>query len=109
LALLAAADAQRATPLGVKLGLGRTRIGIETGPAVVGDVGGAGRLDYTAHGTVMNTAARLEAANKELGSAICIGPVAAARIGRDGLKPLGTLMVRGRAEPLELYTVRDGR
>jgi len=107
LALLAAADAQRASPLGVKLGLGRTRIGIETGPAVVGDVGGAGRLDYTAHGTVMNTAARLEAANKELGSDICIGPVAAARIGRDRLQSLGTLMLRGRAEPLELYTVRD--
>ncbi len=108
LALLSAAEAQRSTPLGMKLGLGRTRIGIETGPAVVGDVGGTGRLDYTAHGTVMNTAARLEAANKELGSAICIGPVAAGRIGHDRLKPLGSLVVRGRAEALEVYTVRDG-
>ena len=106
LALLAAAEAQRVTPLGRQLGLGRTRIGIETGMAVVGDVGGAGRLDYTAHGDVMNTAARLEAANKELGSAICIGPVAAARIGVERLVPLGPLAVRGRAMPLELYTVR---
>lgn len=106
-ALLAEAEAQRAAPLGARLGLGRTRIGIETGPAVVGDVGGAGRLDYTAHGNVMNTAARLEAANKELGSAICIGPVAAGRIGREGLKPLGTLAVRGRAAPLAVYTLPD--
>jgi adenylate cyclase len=104
LALLAESEAQRATPLGRRLALGRTRIGIETGMAVVGDVGGAGKLDYTAHGNVMNTAARLEAANKELGSSICIGPVAAARIGVERLRPLGRLPVRGRAEPLDLYT-----
>ncbi|MFC7540657.1 adenylate/guanylate cyclase domain-containing protein [Siccirubricoccus deserti] len=104
-ALLAAAEAQRATPLGRKLGLGRTRIGLETGPAVVGDVGGSGKLDYTAHGNVMNTAARLEAANKQLGTSICIGPVAAARIGHARLVPLGPLAVRGRAAPLEVYTV----
>ncbi|HYF06628.1 MAG TPA: adenylate/guanylate cyclase domain-containing protein [Acetobacteraceae bacterium] len=109
LALLSEAEAQRTTPLGARLRLGRTRIGIETGPAVVGDVGGAGRLDYTAHGTVMNTAARLEAANKEIGSAICIGPVAAARIGHERLKRLGTIPVRGRAEPLDVYTVSAAR
>ncbi|WP_372623621.1 CHASE2 domain-containing protein [Falsiroseomonas sp.] len=104
-ALLAAAEAQRATPLGQRLGLGRTRIGIETGPAVVGDVGGSGRLDYTAHGDVMNTAARLEAANKQLGTSICVGPVAAARIGVDRLVPLGAHAVRGRGVALDLYTV----
>ncbi len=104
LALLAEAEAQRSKPLGVRLGLGRTRIGIETGPAVVGDVGGSGRLDYTAYGNVMNTAARLEAANKDLGSAICIGPVAAERIGPDQLLPLGTIAVRGRANPQAVYT-----
>jgi adenylate cyclase len=105
-ALLEAAEAQRTTLLGRRLGLGRTRIGIETGPAVVGDVGGAGRLDYTAHGDVMNTAARLEAANKELGTSICIGPVAAARIGVERLVALGPLSVRGRAAALEVYTLR---
>ena len=103
-ALVAAAEAQRSAPLGAKLGLGRTRIGIETGMAVVGDVGGAGRLDYTAHGDVMNTAARLEAMNKTLGTTICIGPVAAARIGHDALRPLGAHGVRGRGAPLDLYT-----
>jgi len=79
-------------------GFGRTRIGIETGPAVVGDVGIRAKLDYTAHGDAINTAARLEAANKELGSAICVGPAAAARCDAALLRPLGTLMVRGREE-----------
>jgi adenylate cyclase len=105
LALLRAAEAARASPLGQRLGAGRTRIGIETGRAVVGDVGGAGRLDYTAHGDVMNTAARLERANKTLGTSVLIGPAAASRIGTDELRPLGQLELRGRSGALDVYTV----
>src|SRR5262245_18309715 len=83
--------------------LGRTRIGIETGPAVVGDVGIRSKLDYTAHGDAVNMAARLEACNEELGSAICVGPEAAARCDAGLLRPLGQLEVRGRAEPISVF------
>ena len=83
--------------------LGRTRIGIETGAAIVGDVGIRSKLDYTAHGDAVNMAARLEACNKELGSAICIGPGAAARCNTALLRPLGQLAVRGRAELITLF------
>ena len=83
--------------------LGRTRIGIETGPAVVGDVGIRSKLDYTAHGDAVNMAARLEACNKELGSVICVGPGAAARCDAALLRPLGQLAVRGRAEPITVF------
>jgi adenylate cyclase len=62
-------------------------------------------LDYTAHGDVMNTAARLEAANKTFGTSVLIGPVAAARLGTEGLRPLGLLEVRGRSGALAVYTV----
>jgi adenylate cyclase len=68
----------RARPAIASLGLGRTRIGIETGEVIVGDVGGSARRDYTAHGTAINTAARLEALNARLGTAICVGPAARA-------------------------------
>jgi adenylate cyclase len=78
------------------IGLGRTRIGIETGYAVVGDVGLQAKLDYTAHGDAINMAARLEAANKSLASAICVGPAAAARCDPALLRPLGIITVRGR-------------
>lgn len=92
-----------------RLAMGRTRIGIEEGEVVVGDVGLATKLDYTAHGTAVNLAARLEALNKELGTEICIGP-AAARATSVPLHSLGQFDVRG-AGHVEVFTpagVRSG-
>jgi adenylate cyclase len=48
----------------------------------------------------VNAAARLEAANKQLGSSICVGPEAASRCDAGMLRPLGTISVQGRDEPL---------
>ena len=83
-------------------GFGRTRIGIETGPAVLGDVGFGTRIDYTAHGPAVNLAARLQEANKGFGSQICIGPALAAR--RPGLVPLGEAEIRSFG-PMAVYTL----
>lgn len=83
-------------------GLDRTRIGVETGPVVVGEIGGTTRLDYTAHGTAINTAARLEGLNKQLGSTICVGPVCRARVHAVSFRSLGIVEVRGRG-PLALF------
>ena len=104
LALLEASEEVRQSPLGQRLRLGRTRVGIETGPAIVGDVGGSRKLDYTAHGNAMNAAARLEAANKDLGSSICIGPGTAARLDPATLRPIGTLTLRGQSGEIKVYT-----
>jgi adenylate cyclase len=86
-----------------QIGFGRTRIGIETGEAVVGDIGIRSKLDYTAHGDAINSAARLEALNKELGSSICIGPVAASRCAPQALRPLGTVALRGLEQPIAVF------
>jgi adenylate cyclase len=104
LALLVASEEVRRSPLGQRLQLGRTRIGIETGPAIVGDVGGSRKLDYTAHGNAVNAAARLEAANKDLGSSICIGPGTAARVDPAALRQIGSLTLRGQSSPIAVYT-----
>jgi adenylate cyclase len=97
------AESYRALPAPAAIGFGRTRIGVETGRAIVGDVGLRSKLDYTAYGDVVNAAARFEAANKELGSAICVGPGAAARCDAGIFRPLGTISVRGRNEALPVF------
>ncbi|MBL8587643.1 MAG: adenylate/guanylate cyclase domain-containing protein [Methylobacteriaceae bacterium] len=106
LAIRDATEAMRAEALPTRIGLGRTRIGIETGRAVVGDVGGARKLDYTAYGQPINTAKKLEGSNKLFGSAIAVGPGAVAactglafrRIGE--IKPSPTLDPIVVSEPI---------
>lgn len=103
-ALAAAADILAATEaLRPVLGTGRTRIGIETGAAVLGDVGAGARIDYTAHGPAVNLAARLQEAGKTLGAAVVIGPGAAARAARP-LVPLAEAEVRSFGR-LQLFTL----
>jgi adenylate cyclase len=102
-ALRAWTQSYRSRPAAVAIGLERTRFGIETGQVIVGDVGISAKLDYTAYGDGVNAAARLEAANKQLGSTICVGPEAAARCDSSLLRPLGTITVRGREEALPVF------
>jgi adenylate cyclase len=52
----------------------------------------------------VNAAARLEAANKDLGSSICIGPGTAARVDPATLRQIGTLTPRGQSQPIAVYT-----
>lgn len=103
IALRSWAETFRRRPEATTIGFGRTRIGIETGPAIVGDIGIRARLDYTAHGDAVNVAARLEHANKELGSSICVGPVAAGRCDRSLLRPLGKIAVDGRDDKIAVF------
>ncbi len=86
-----------------QIGFGRTRIGIETGIAIVGDIGIRSKLDYTAHGDSINSAARLEALNKRYGSTICVGPFAAARCTSTLFRPLGVTRLRGLDVPVEVF------
>jgi adenylate cyclase len=95
--------AYRSAPAAARLGFQRTRIGVETGAAIVGDIGLRTKLDYTAHGDAVNAAARLEAANKELGSIICIGPTTAARLDPSVIRPLGKIAVRGRDDSMAVF------
>ncbi|MGI8942655.1 MAG: CHASE2 domain-containing protein [Qipengyuania sp.] len=82
--------------------IGKTRVGLHWGEAVVGNFGGDTRIQYTALGDSMNTAARLEAANKALDSSIMASREFAERSGLDWWRPMGRVQLRGRAKPVEL-------
>jgi adenylate cyclase len=107
IALRSWSEVFRHRPEVATIGFGRTRIGLETGPAIVGDVGIRTKLDYTAHGDAVNVAARLEAVNKEFGSSICVGPVAASRCDQSLLRPLGKLIIRGRDDVMTVFEPRS--
>jgi class 3 adenylate cyclase len=82
---------------------GATRIGVHAGPAMVGNFGGNRFFDYTAYGDTINTAARLEGANKFLGTRICVSVTIAEGARNFRGRPVGDLMLRGRSEPLRAY------
>jgi class 3 adenylate cyclase len=82
---------------------GATRIGIHAGPALVGNFGGNRFFDYTAYGDSINIAARLEAANKQLGTRICVSASIAMAAENFQGRPVGELMLRGRSEPLRAF------
>lgn len=91
----------RQSAMGVTFGA--TRIGIHAGPALVGNFGGNRFFDYTAYGDSINIAARLEAANKHLGTRICVSASVAEAAENFQGRPVGELMLRGRSEPLRAF------
>jgi len=94
-------DFRRSAPEGAPP-LGRTRVGLHFGPAIVGNFGGEGRIQYTAFGDSMNTASRLEAANKELKTTILVSAAAAQQATVGGFRSMGRVTLRGRATPIDV-------
>ncbi|MEY4270720.1 MAG: hypothetical protein RLZZ58_1936, partial [Pseudomonadota bacterium] len=86
--------------------LGMTRVGLHVGDAIVGNFGGEGRIQYTALGDSMNTASRLESANKEMKTRVLASSEAVSRTGRDDFVPMGRVTLRGRAQPVDVYEPR---
>lgn len=99
---LAGEEFRKAAPPGVPK-IGRTRVGLHYGEAIVGNFGGEGRIQYTALGDAMNTAARLEGANKPLDTTVLVSREAMERSGLDWFRPMGRINLRGRATPVEVF------
>lgn len=83
--------------------LGETRIGVNSGPVVIGNFGGEAMFDFTAHGDAINTAARLESVNKQFGTLVCISENTAAMTPGFIGRRIGRLVLKGKTEPLLAY------
>jgi adenylate cyclase len=97
------AEALRARWREEGVAVGATRIGVHAGSAIVGNFGGARFFDYTAYGDTINIAARLEAANKQLGTRVCVSAAVASQVPDFTGRPVGDLVLRGRSLHLSAY------
>src|SRR5215472_7914111 len=86
---------------GHELGFG---VGVAQGYATLGPIGFEGRFDYTAHGTVINVAARLCAEAND-GQILITQRVAAALENAAELRPIGDLSLKGLSRPAAVFNV----
>ena len=78
-------------------------IGVNSGEAIIGNMGSKNRFDYTAIGDAVNIAARLESATKERGVDMLIGEQTESCCGYH-LQPLKPIIVKGKAKALKIFT-----
>jgi adenylate cyclase len=82
----------------------RTRIGINTGEVIAGNVGAGSRYNYTVHGDAVNSAARLEQLNKEYGTNSIISESTKSLLQNDySIEAIGEVPIRGKRESLRIF------
>jgi adenylate cyclase len=101
------AEAFHARQIDRGVNFGRTRIGLHTGQAFVGNIGSSLRLQYTALGDILNTGSRLEELNKEVGSRICASLEVVEKCRQHRFRPVGGFVLRGRKAPTQVFTPVD--
>jgi class 3 adenylate cyclase len=87
----------------------RVGIGINSGPVMVGTVGGGGRLEFTVIGDPVNVAARVEEATRDTGDRILLTESTRTLLSerwRGRLEERGSMPLKGKSEPISLYTLR---
>jgi class 3 adenylate cyclase/CHASE2 domain-containing sensor protein len=82
---------------------GKTRIGVHTGAAMVGNFGSRSRHNYTASGDAVNTAARLEGLNKYFGTNISVSGTTRAECATISFRPTASVVLKGKSAAIEVW------
>ncbi len=85
----------------------RVGIGVNSGPVVVGSVGGGGRLEFAVIGDPVNVAARVEQLTRETGDVVLITEATRTLLsdGHHKLEPRGDFALKGVSEPVPIYSL----
>lgn len=97
LEIVAAVDVFNSSSGAQKLG---TRIGLQAGPIMLGNVGAMDHYEYRAVGDIVNTASRLEALNKILGTHILVATESLDGVSGFLTRDLGAFIVPGKSKPV---------
>ncbi len=84
-----------------------TRFGVHSGEVTVGNFGGSTMFDYRALGDPVNTASRLEGANKHLGTLVCVSEDTLSHCAGIATRPIGQVLLSGRREPVMVHEPVD--
>ena len=103
LALDAYAEDFRARQNAAGVPLGVTRIGVHAGVATIGNFGSHSRMDFTALGDTVNTAARTEGVNKYFGTRVCCTQEIVDRCPGLDFLPIGEVVLKGKHASVTLY------
>ncbi|MBF0455117.1 MAG: adenylate/guanylate cyclase domain-containing protein [Magnetococcales bacterium] len=93
------------TPEAIRLGFGRTRIGVHTGEALVGNFGAEDRFKYTPLGDAVNIGARIEGLNKYFGTQICASQKSIESSSLRYVRPIGDVILKGKEEPISIFEI----
>lgn len=89
------------------IAFGHTRIGVHSGEVIVGNFGGSTIFDYRALGDPVNTAARLESANKQFGTLICVSEATLSGSPGWPARPVGRVILKGKSQELAVFEALD--
>jgi adenylate cyclase len=80
-----------------------TRIGLESGELLLGNIGAAQRYEYRAIGDIVNTAARIQGLNQPLGTRVLISGATLGELAELQARDLGTFLLRGKHQPVRVF------
>jgi adenylate cyclase len=80
-----------------------TRVGVESGEVLLGNIGAEQRFEYRAIGDIVNTASRLQGLNRLLGTRVLLSAATAAGVAGLVTRDVGTFLLRGKRTPIRVH------